>query len=161
MSSRFGPQAATAGGLLNRPPRNSQSVGDGSHWLPSHALWNIWMPVPRPKISRRLLPQAAAAIDVLFMVASLHQVSVQLMVEFRTRPRPRSPAAETHALFCGFWLCGHFVPWLESACDRPHNPIGLALRQIAAKVRSAPWSPMAIRAINGARVTPELQRSRT
>src|SRR5260221_9460886 len=51
--------------MLKAPPIGSKSVGDGSHWLPSQALWNIWLSVPRPKMSRRSAPQETAAGGLL------------------------------------------------------------------------------------------------
>jgi hypothetical protein len=70
MSRRLLPQAATAGGLSKTPPRGSQPVVVGRQALPSQALWYIWLSVPSPKMSRRLLPQEVTAIAFLIIVAA-------------------------------------------------------------------------------------------
>jgi hypothetical protein len=48
-------------GNLNCPPRGSQSVFEGSHWLPFQALWYIPPSVEMPKMSRRSGPQVTTA----------------------------------------------------------------------------------------------------
>ena len=57
MSSRSGPHAVTAGGLVKTPPSHSQSSGPGDHSVPVHALWNIEPSSPTPKMSSRSEPQ--------------------------------------------------------------------------------------------------------
>src|SRR5690242_8752854 len=68
MSRRLGPQDTAAGGPLNVPPSDSQSVCEGPQRVPSHHLWNIVMggfsrvvTPPTAKMSRRLGPQDTAA----------------------------------------------------------------------------------------------------
>src|SRR5712691_10307783 len=85
MSSRFLPHDTAAGALVQMPPRGSQSDTEGRQALPSHALWNMSLSLPRPQMSNRFAAHETATAPILFIDLPL------LHTRSRSVTGPRAP----------------------------------------------------------------------